>query len=93
MLPKQMMRLLLLSSLALCAALTGCSTVQTKYVANPIDIPTTLRVCRAAPHSPSEETQRAAAKYINNLAGAYLDCREKLSAVVTIIDRTNAMPR
>jgi hypothetical protein len=61
-------------------------------VTTPVTIPVTLRTCRDAPYAPTTQTQRAAAQYVTGLAGSYLDCREKLGAVVSIIDKTNAIP-
>jgi hypothetical protein len=49
-----------------------------------------MRKCRAAPANITEDSQAAVGKYVNGLAGAYIDCRTKLGKVVDLVDKANA---
>ena len=69
-------------------ALVGCSAT-TKFVPITPTIPDSLRTCRNAPVVPGQTgTQKDVARYVKGLAGAYLDCKEKLKAVIVIVDNT-----
>jgi hypothetical protein len=73
-------------------ALLGCTTTK------PVDIqlvtthvPKTMRTCRDAPPVPvSASSQKEVAAFLPGLAGAHLDCKEKLSGVIKILDKAEA---
>jgi hypothetical protein len=58
-----------------------------------LTVPASLKTCRDAPYAPKQDTQKEAAKYVTKLGGAYLDCKEKLNAVVGIIEKSAESPQ
>lgn len=71
--------------------LSACTTTRTDIQLISPTIPDALRSCRDVPGSPKEPyTQKDVARFLNSLAGAHLDCKEKLAGVLAILDKAEA---
>jgi hypothetical protein len=71
--------------------LSACTTTRTDIQLIAPTIPDTLRSCRDIVGFPKEPyTQKDVARFLNGLAGAHLDCKEKLAGVIAILDKAAA---
>ncbi|QIV65859.1 putative o-spanin [Mesorhizobium phage Cp1R7A-A1] len=91
-----MLRLKAMGRLLLCCVmpfvvLSACTTTRTDIQLIAPTIPDALRSCRDVPGFPKEPySQKDVARFLNSLAGAHLDCKEKLAGVISILDKSAA---